>query len=472
MDRRKFLQGGLALGGAGVFGSLSGCKSEAPENKALQGLQKFKAGDKLPWVNWAANQYCTPSWRTAPSDEDQLVSAIKSAKGVVRAVGSGHSFSAVVPTNDSLISTDLLSGLVSHDQQLSRATFKSGTRLNAIGPLLSSVGQALPNMPDMEYPALGGSIANSVHGTGNQFGSMSSYVTGLRLVTPSGEVMECSAEKNREVFQAARTSVGGLGIVSEITLQNKPDYNVTEISKIEVLEDVLAEMDQRCREHRHFEIFPLPYSSLCISVATDYAKPSDMAKGEDDPQAVNQLRSLFDGLSWLPLVGEAAYDKALTTLMADTAETIRTGSAYQVFPHDRIVRFREMEYTVPAEAGPSCLREVLAVIKDKELPICFPLEYRYVKEDDIWLSMFEGQAGCSISVHQFGDLDYQVPFAEIEPIFWKYQGRPHWGKLHTLDAKRLAPLYSRHWKDFQEVRQSLDPDQKMMNAHLRQLFIS
>ena len=91
-----------------------------------------------------------------------------------------------------------------------------------------------------------------------------------------------------------------------------------------------------------------------------------------------------------------------------------------------------------AEAGPACMREILDTIQEKKLPLSFPLEYRYVKADDIWLSMFEGQDGCSISIHQFGDMDYKAVFAEIEPIFWKYGGRPHWGKIHTLDAKRLA----------------------------------
>ncbi len=95
---------------------------------------------------------------------------------------------------------------------------------------------------------------------------------------------------------------------------------------------------------------------------------------------------------------------------------------------------------------------------------------RYVKADDIWLSMFEGQDGCAISVHQYGDLDYKAIFAEIEPIFWKYAGRPHWGKIHTLDAKQLAQLYPRHWQDFQEVRRELDPQGQLMNSHLKELF--
>jgi FAD/FMN-containing dehydrogenase len=102
----------------------------------------------------------------------------------------------------------------------------------------------------------------------------------------------------------------------------------------------------------------------------------------------------------------------------------------------------------------------------------FPIEYRHVKQDDIWLSMFQGQTGASISVHQFADWDYKTVFAHIEPIFLKYGGRPHWGKIHTLGYKQLSALYPKHWQDFNEMRQQLDPQGKMLNDHLKQVFIA
>ena len=107
--------------------------------------------------------------------------------------------------------------------------------------------------------------------------------------------------------------------------------------------------------------------------------------------------------------------------------------------------------------------------KAKNLPVCFPLEYRYVKADDIWLSMFEGRDGCSISVHQFGDVDYRPYFAEIEPIFWKYEGRPHWGKLHTLQAAELRELYPR-WETFLAVRRRVDPHARFLNPYASTLL--
>jgi FAD-linked oxidoreductase len=467
MKRRNFLQGSLVLGASASVAGISGCVKEGSEP---QTPVTFKPGEPMPWINWAGNESCSPQWRHNPSSEDELVEALKAAKGKVRAVGSGHSFSALVPTDDTLISTDLLSGLINHNPDTLEATLLSGTRLHQCGQILESIGQAMPNIPDMDYPSLGGALATSVHGTGNEFPSMSAYVTGLKLATATGEIIACSNEKKPEIFKAAQAHIGSLGVISEFTLQNQVPFKLTEVNKVEPLEDMLDDIENRCKQHRHFELYAIPHSKMGFSVATDIAKPEDKNIGEEDAQAINTLRTVFDSLTMVPFIGTDLYDRALQTVLGGQVEQVRTGRSYDVLPHVRIVRFREMEYTVPAEMGPICLREIMQTIKDKKLPYSFPLEYRYVKGDDIWLSMFEGQDGCSISVHQYGDIDYRPIFAEIEPIFWKYQGRPHWGKIHTLDAKRLAQVYPRHWQDFQEVRKSLDPKGKFLNAHLKNIL--
>ena len=292
---------------------------------------------------------------------------------------------------------------------------------------------------------------------------------GTSAEDPGGELIECSAAKHPEIFNAARGSIGALGIVTRVRLQNEAPFALSEINRVERTEDVLADLDQRLARHRHFEFMALPNSDLAATVATDLAKPEDKNAGEDDPQAVNTLRKVFDAVGWMP-GASLVYDRLLKMVAGDAATNIRTGPSYEVFPHVRVVRFREMEYAVPAAAGPACLREILQTIRERKLSVCFPLEYRHVAASDIWLSMFEGRPSATISVHQFADLDYKAYFAEIETIFWKHEGRPHWGKLHTLDAKRLAGLYPKHWKDFQEVRRFLDPQGKMLNSHLKTIF--
>ena len=99
----------------------------------------------------------------------------------------------------------------------------------------------------------------------------------------------------------------------------------------------------------------------------------------------------------------------------------------------------------------------------------FPVEYRYVAADDIWLSPFYQRDAVSISVHQYVGMEHQAYFAAAESIFRNHGGRPHWGKIHSLAARELRELYPR-WDDFQRVRRQLDPKGLFSNALLRRWF--
>jgi FAD/FMN-containing dehydrogenase len=152
------------------------------------------------------------------------------------------------------------------------------------------------------------------------------------------------------------------------------------------------------------------------------------------------------------------------------SDSERVGDSYAVFASPRTVGFNEMEYTVPAERGLECLQEVVETIRRAEINVFFPIEFRYTAADDTMLSPFAGRAGASISVHQYHKQDYKPLFRLVEPIFWKYQGRPHWGKLHTLKARNLRAVYPR-FDEFLRVRRELDPKGRFLNAHAQALFL-
>ena len=143
----------------------------------------------------------------------------------------------------------------------------------------------------------------------------------------------------------------------------------------------------------------------------------------------------------------------------------------QIFPTPRNTRFNEMEYQIPVDQGLACLQEILAVMRKHKVQTFFPLEFRFVKGDDIWLSPFYQQDSISISVHQYYKQDPYMLFNVIEPILRKYQGRPHWGKMHTLNHQQLRELYPK-WDDFMQIREQLDPSKKFLNPYLQKLFYS
>ncbi len=421
----------------------------------------------IPWSNWSGAQRCIPAQRLAPTSEDAIAELLRSSSGVVRPVGASHSFSALVPTDGTIVSLAQLSGMISHNAETQEAEFWAGTPMSQMGEPLHEVGQALINMADIDYQTLAGAIATSTHGTGIDFGCYSSMVSGLRLITASGEVLDCDAEHNPEVFRAARTSLGALGIISRIRMKTRESFRLHEKSWIQNTEELLENIDTLARENDRFEFIPVVHSdvSICVTLNETNDNRTIPVETGGDGDKVALLRAAHHYAGSHPKLRASLIN--LLAKQQDLPEAI--DRSYKVFAKVRDQRFNEMEYTVPAEAGPDCLREILALVRDKNLDSFMPMEYRYVKADDIPLSMFQGRDGCAISVHQSYEMDYHNFFAAVEPIFWKYGGRPHWGKLHNLNAAQLSTLYPQ-WQDFVTLREELDPRGRFLNGHLESIL--
>ncbi len=447
IDRRSFLRAGLAAAAAPL---VSGCSTPTPKGE---------------WRNWSGGQVSHPkSWLSA-RDEDELVAGIRAAEGTVRVAGASHSFSPVCKTDGTLVSIDHLSGVVAHDAERLQATVWAGTRLRDLGEPLWKLGQGLMNQGDIDSQSVGGACGTSTHGTGVKLGSFSSVVCGVRLVTAEGDVVDADPERETALYQAARTSVGAVGILTQITLQNRGAYKLREQEYVEKLDDVLGKLDEYRTKNRHFEFWPFFGSDRAL------VKLLNETDAEPTPAALVSLP--VDAAVWLAAEiahGWTATDARMQRLLLDLhTDTERVGRSYQIFPSPRTTRFNEMEYEIPAERGPECLQEILATVRKKELNTLFPLEYRYVAADDAWLSPFYGRDTAAISVHQYHKVDYRPLFSVVEAIFRKYGGRPHWGKLHTLTAKELGELYPR-WDDYELVRRHVDPKGRFLNDHLRSVF--
>ncbi|MCF4980486.1 FAD-binding protein [Pseudomonas gessardii] len=457
LSRRQLLQRSAA---AGAFLAISSTPALA---------QLARAPRLIPWRNWSGAQQCLPLERLAPRDLDELVQVIRQAPGKIRPVGAGHSFSALVPTDGTLLSLSFFNGLLDHDPGSLQATFAAGTPMSRMGPALKAIGQALPNMADIDYQTLAGAISTSTHGTGVGFTSYSAGVTGLQLVTAQGEVLDCDAGREREVFNAARVSLGALGVSTRVRLQNRTPYRLRERQWIARTEELLEDVANTTRENQHWEMLVVTHSDYALSIALN--ETTDAPTPPIDPAEAggNEFVSIIENLDKYASDFPETRRTLLNSLRYFARFQDRVAESFEVYANVRNVRFNEMEYSLPAEHGPACLREILKLIRDQGLRTWFPIEYRYVKADDIPLSMFEGRDSCSISVHQHYTMDHHNVFAAVEPIFWKYAGRPHWGKLHSLNARALQALYPR-WQEFARVRQALDPGGKFLNAHLSSIL--
>ena len=420
------------------------------------------------WSNWSGNQTCSPKQKVRPRSEADLMKFFKESEGTVRAVGASHSFSGLVPTDENLLSLARFRGIKNINTETKEVTIGGGARLSSFGDELWDAGLGMINMPDINTQSLAGSIATSTHGTGKDMGSLSSFVTGMKIVTPQGEVVECRADKNPEIFNAARTNLGALGAATEITLQMRDRYYLKERVEMVGLEEGLERLEEMRDKHRHFEAYGLPHADYMLYITLDEVSEEEakaFPEKTDNGDAYEAFRTLSKVVDYLPFMKEFIINMGARSVEPEE----KVDRWHDTFGNVRDIRFNEMEYTVPAEDGATCFREVLETIKKKDIDVIFPIEYRYIKQDDIWLSMFSEQDGAAISCHNFHDKPYKDYFAEMETIFKKYKGRPHWGKLHSRTGDEFAELYP-HWEAFHKVRKELDPEGRMINKHLQRVF--
>lgn len=458
-NRRNFLAGSVL--GAVFGGSTTSLLS------SVQAATPAATRAPTPWRNWSSGLTCEPAGRFSPGSVDELANFFAASTGSVRPVGSGHSFTPLVPTDGYLLIIDQLTGLLSHDAANQSATLGAGTRLGDIGPMLHREGQAMLNLPDIDRQTLAGATATATHGTGIGFPCLSGFVSELQLVTVAGDVLDVSAASHPELFNAARVSLGALGVVSQITLQNRAPYRLKAKNWVQPIDDVLASFDASAAAHRHFEMFPLTHSDYALVLSIDETdEPIN-----NPPPSPEEEAAFGQAMAYWATLPPRERKPLVDGLAQQIGPTEAVDQSWKILSNIRNNRFNEMEYSVPLANGEPCLREILKTIQQQEIDVVFPLEYRYVQHDDTWLSMSAGEEDhAAISIHRVASEDYRPYFNLIEPIFWKYGGRPHWGKVHTLGAQQLTKLYP-HFADFQKLRAELDPAGRLLNDHLRKLFI-
>ncbi len=318
--------------------------------------------------------------------------------------------------------------------------------------------------------SIAGAISTGTHGSGARLGSISTQVIGLTLVTAAGELLECSETRNHEMFKAAQVSLGALGIITSVTLQLLPAYRLDYSWRRETLNECLTNIEAYRRDNRNFEFFWLPYSDGTLTKRMNVTDAP--AREKNMLRQFNEL-VLENGVFWAFSELCRRFPTASPQVGALLGRLISGGSdvnySHKIFATPRLVKFQEMEYSLPAANLVAALRAIDACIRRQRFLVHFPIECRFVRADDIDLSPATGRDSAYIAVHMYKGMAYRAYFDAVEAILRAYGVRPHWGKMHSLTARELRPLYPR-WDDFQAVRRRLDPDGLFLNPYLRTIF--
>ncbi|GAA4662243.1 D-arabinono-1,4-lactone oxidase [Streptomyces chumphonensis] len=433
-----------------------------------------RAGRAGSWQNWAGCASAHPRRTVAPSTTHALAAAVRRAAedGLpVKAVGSGHSFTAVAVTSGLLVRPERLSGVRTIDRAAGTVTVAAGTRLRQLNEVLAGEGLSLANMGDIMEQTVSGAVSTGTHGTGRVSASLAAQVVALEMVLADGSVLRCSPTENADVFAAARIGLGALGVITELTFRVEPLFLLHAREEPMSFERVTAEFDRLTAENEHFEFYWFPHTDNCNTKRNNRsagpARPLPHVRGWVDDELLSN--GVFGAACAFGKAVPAAVPFIARTASRALSARRYTDVAYKVFTSPRRVRFLEMEYALPRAAAMPALRELRALIERSDLRVNFPVEVRTAPADDIALSTAEGRDSAYLALHVYRGTPHSAYFSAAERIMTAHGGRPHWGKLHSRDAAYLADVYPR-FAEFTSVRDRLDPDRVFGNDYLRRVL--
>jgi len=429
----------------------------------------------MTWQNWAGTASADPARRYWPRTAEAIADTVREAAlaGLtVRVLGSGHSFTAAAATSGAALDLSGWTGVISADTKSGLVTVRSGTTLRSLNAALDMLGLAMRNLGDIDAQTISGAISTGTHGTGARLGGLATQVAALELVLADGSTVSCSEQERPDLFAAARVSLGALGVISTVTLRCVPAFTLVADERPMPLEEVTARFAEFAADNDHFEFFWFPYGKNAL------VKRNNLGVGQGVKPFPEWRRfweyEVMENVAFggLCRTGRAAPSliKPLNKLAAATlSRRSYSAPSYRVFVTPRRVRFVESEYAVPRESVLDVLAELRRGVPRLADPVMFPVEVRVAAADDIWLSTAYGRDTAYVAIHQYLGLPYQKYFGLFESIMAAAGGRPHWGKMHTLDSERLRVLYP-CFDGFLRVRDETDPERRFANPYLRQVF--
>lgn len=419
MDKREFLKTTGAIVAGSVLSHAAGSQQQAG-----------------PRENWAGNLTYSTDHLHTPSTLDEVRQVVKSC-AKLRVLGSRHSFNSIADSTANQISLAHLDS-IHLDESARTVTVGGGVTYGKLAPVIDARGFALHNLASLPHISIAGAIATATHGSGLHNGNLATVVSELEIVTADGEIVRLSRVKDGDRFLGAVVGLGALGVVTSVTLNVEPTYQVAQSVYRNLSFDRLAKNMQ--------EIFSAGYS---VSLFTDWLQhraTQVWIKRRFAPDDKNEWDHEFFGAS---LATEKLHPIEGHTAEACTDQQGLPGPWYERLPHFKMNftpssgRELQTEYFVPFERG---YEAILAVekLRDQIAPHLFITELRAIAADDLWMSMAYKRP--SLAIHFTWKPEWPAVskiLPQIEAKLEPFQARPHWAKLFTLSPNKLQSRYQK-----------------------------
>ena len=465
------------------------------------------------FCNFDREVCCTADDILFPATVSDVISAVTSAKGMIRVVGGGHSMSELVCDTTveggsagsalgkgrsgrrplTLLSLDRLQRVLSVDRGSdgdATVEVEGGIRLIELNKALKHLGLALRNMGMIQEQSISGLIATGTHGTGIKLPSVSNAVLSMDIVLKNGTVITANATHNSRIFAFSRIHLGLLGVVVRLTLSVTESFQLIREHKFVSVSDAVDQFQQNIATVDHYQMWwvtgtDLVFENRMMRLSSGginqqippHAEQFDRRAKVKDMLLTDTIFSIMTGLSALiPVLGPMM----LKLLPLVEPERIFFGDSSDLFTHPGVnyhsVRYTEMEYFVPAENAMACFKAYIAHVNShmSTCPVNTFSPVRTIRGDELPLSPNYHRPGGSFSISYVlvnQHHNFERCAREVEQIFLSFGGRPHWGKVHYLDFKLVRQVYKADDVDeFAELVREVDPEGSFTTDRLQSLF--
>jgi alditol oxidase len=424
---------------------------------AIAPLLKAMPEEKLR--NWSGNFEFSTDRVTPAKSVDQIREFVKK-ENKLKALGTRHCFNRIADSHDTLLSMRSLDEAVSVDTTARTVTVDAGITYGKLAPILDAKGFALHNLASLPHISVAGSCSTATHGSGEKNGNLSSAVSALELVTANGDVVELSRAKDGDTFNGAVVGLGALGVITRVTLDVQPTFQVRQYIYENLSLDQMKE---------HFDA--IEASAYSVSLFTDW---QNNRFSEAWLKTRTELGHAFDAKP--EFFGAKAATKNLHPIAELSAENCTEqlgvpGPWYERLPHFKMGftpsagKELQSEFFVPR---PNAVDAILAVerLRDQITPHLLITEIRAIAADNLWMSPCYKQS-C-VAIHFTWKQDWPAVskvLPAIEKELAPYKARPHWGKLFTISPPTLRSRYER-LPDFLSLAKRFDPQGKFRNDFL------
>ncbi|XP_072046430.1 L-gulonolactone oxidase-like [Amphiura filiformis] len=431
------------------------------------------------FTNWASTFTCKPELYFEPTTTEEIIQIVNEARRLskrVKVCGYGHSPSDIACTDGYMIDMRRFNQLINIDEKNCTVKVQSGCLLkDLIDDVLEPHGMAMQNIASISDVTIAGVICTGTHGTGANYGILSTQVLEIELITAAGEEVTCSHTENTDLFRAACCSLGALGVITAVTLQCEPAFKLHQRQQPCTLDEVLDNLDEHISSSEHFVLYWMPHTESVI-----------MCRNDRTNEQVSDVSSWF----WNTFVGYHCFQFAywLSSFFPSSVGFINRTFFYLLFskPLERINISRNLfnfakgfpqyvtDWAIPREQTPTVLRELRTWLRENPNEAAhFCIEVRFCQGDNIMISPAYGRDTCFINIIVYRPYGKLIPYANYwaayENIVKRVGGRPHWAKAHQETGKELADLYP-EWDKFCEIRQKMDPQGMFLNEYLERVL--